>query len=79
MYFMLCRPNIYPKHLTPTFKKKNSHKQNIHNPKPKKHKHETTWEESYKAWKSLSVNILTLRKIFNKENIKLIKKNMNLI
>ena len=31
------------------FKRKKSHKQNIHNPKPKKYKHETTWEESIKA------------------------------
>ena len=40
---------IYPKHLSPMLKRKKSHKQNINNPKPKKHKHETTWEESYKA------------------------------
>ena len=30
-------------------KKKKSHKQNIHNPKPKKYKHETTFEESFKS------------------------------
>ena len=30
-------------------KRKKSHKQNIHNPKPKKYKHEIIWEESYKA------------------------------
>ena len=31
------------------FKRKKNHKQNTHNPKPKKYKHETTWEESLKA------------------------------
>ena len=40
---------MYPKHLSSMFKRKKSHKQNINNPKPKKYKHETTWEESYKA------------------------------
>lgn len=40
---------IYPKHLSPMLKRKKSHKQNIHNPKPKKHKQENIWEESYKA------------------------------
>ena len=38
---------IYPKHLLP--KRKKSHKQNIHNPKPKRYKPETSWEESFKA------------------------------
>ena len=40
---------MYPKHLSPMLKRKKSHNQNIHNPKPKKYKHETTWEEGYKA------------------------------
>ena len=40
---------IYPKHLTPMLKRKKSHKQYIHNPKPRKYKHETTFEESFKA------------------------------
>ena len=40
---------MYPKHLTPMFKKKKSHEQNIHNPKQKKYKHETTWENSIKV------------------------------
>ena len=40
---------IYPKHLSPMFKRKKSHKQNIHNPKPKKYKHDTTFQESFKA------------------------------
>ena len=40
---------IYPKNFSPMLKRKKSHKQNIHNPKPKKYKHETTWEENYKA------------------------------
>ena len=30
-------------------KRKKSHKQNILNPKPKKYKHETTFEEGFKA------------------------------
>ena len=40
---------IYPKHLSSVLRRKKSHKQNLNNPKPKKYKHETTWEESYKA------------------------------
>ena len=39
----------YPKHLSPLFERKKSHQQNIHNPKPKKYRHATTWEESFKA------------------------------
>ena len=31
------------------FKKKKSHKQNIHNPKPKKYKHETTIKKSFRT------------------------------
>ena len=31
------------------FKRKKSHKQNIHNPNPKKYKYDSTWKESYKA------------------------------
>ena len=38
---------IYPKHLLP--KRKKSHTQNTHNPKPKKYKSENSWEESFKA------------------------------
>ena len=40
---------IYPKHLTPMFQRKKSHKYAILNPKPKKYKHETTREESIKS------------------------------
>ena len=35
---------MYPKHLTPIFKRKTPH-----NPKPKKYKHEITWEEGFGA------------------------------
>ena len=37
----------YSKQSSPMIKRKKSHKQNIHNPKPKKYKPETTWIESY--------------------------------
>ena len=47
--FHVMASKIYPKHLIPMFKRKKSHKQNIHNPKPKKYKHEITCEESFKA------------------------------
>ena len=48
-YIFQMVSKIQPKQLSPTFKRKKSHKQHIHNPKPKKYKHETTFEESVKA------------------------------
>ena len=40
---------INPKRLSPMFRREKSHKQNINNLKPKKYKHETTFEESFEA------------------------------
>ena len=60
------------------FKRNKTHKQSMHNPKPKKNKYENTWKENFRAtlMEEVERKFIEREKFFNKKNIKLPKRNV---